>query len=49
MVAIVMVLEFLTPVWRGLHAFLGTGLWVALVYLAWVSRSSSTRGVSGEW
>ena len=37
-----MVLAYLPPLLRGVHAALGTGLWVALVYLGWVT--SQTRG-----
>jgi heme A synthase len=33
----VMVLTILPPVWRGLHAALGTGVWVGLVWMGWVS------------
>lgn len=34
-VAAVMVLAILPPVWRGLHAAVGTAVWVALVYMGW--------------
>lgn len=37
-VGAIMVLTILPPVWRALHAALGTGVWVALVYLVWVVR-----------
>jgi hypothetical protein len=33
-----MVLTILPPGWRALHAVLGTGVWVALVYLVWLAR-----------
>lgn len=33
----IMVLTSLPPVWRGLHAAVGTALWAALIYLVWVS------------
>ncbi len=33
-----MVLAYLPPFWRGLHAALGTAVWVALVYATWVAR-----------
>ena len=36
----VMVLTMLPPVWRGLHAAVGTALWVALVYSLWLTRVS---------
>jgi heme A synthase len=34
----IMVLAYLPPFWRGLHAVLGTAVWVALVYTTWVAR-----------
>lgn len=34
----IMVLAYLPPVWRALHAVLGTAVWVALVYATWVAR-----------
>lgn len=40
-VAAVMVLALLPPVWRGLHAAVGTALWVGLVYLVWLSSRRS--------
>lgn len=40
-VAAVMVLAVLPPVWRGLHAAVGTAVWVALVYLGWVALAPS--------
>lgn len=36
-VAAVMVLAYLPPVWRALHAVVGTLVWVALVYVAWLA------------
>lgn len=36
-VAAVMVLAHLPPLWRGLHAAVGTALWAGLVYLAWLA------------
>jgi heme A synthase len=35
-VAAVMILAFLPPVWRILHVAVGTALWVALVYVVWL-------------
>jgi len=32
-----MVLAYLPPVLRGVHAALGTGVWVGLVYLGWIT------------
>jgi len=37
-VGAIMVLTILPPVWRGLHAALGTGVWLALVYMVWLAR-----------
>jgi heme A synthase len=36
-----MVLTYLPPLLRGVHAVLGTAVWLALVYLAWVTSSAS--------
>lgn len=36
-VGAVMVLQFLPPVLRGLHAAIGTAVWIALVYLSWLA------------
>ena len=38
-VGAVMVLTHLSPHWRGLHAALGTAVWVGLVYLSWLATS----------
>ena len=43
-VGAIMVLAHLPPHWRGLHAALGTAVWVGLVYLTWLAagrRSSA--------
>ncbi|UCF41911.1 MAG: COX15/CtaA family protein [Gemmatimonadota bacterium] len=45
-VGAVMVLSLLMPVWRGVHAALGTALWVALVYLVWLAPKAPT-GTAG--
>lgn len=37
-VAIVMVTAGFPPVWRTLHAVVGTAVWVALVWLGWLAR-----------
>lgn len=34
----IMVLAYLPPFWRVLHAVLGTAVWVALVHATWVAR-----------
>jgi heme A synthase len=48
-VAAVMVIDLLPPIWRGLHAAVGTALWVALVYLAWlVHRLGKVTPPAGE-
>lgn len=39
-VAAVMVMTSLPPVWRALHVALGTALWMALIYLTWLTRSA---------
>ncbi len=39
-VAAVMVLALLPPVWRTLHVAAGTALWVVLVYLVWLASAS---------
>ncbi len=36
-VGAIMVLSHLPPVWRALHAALGTALWVGLVWLTWIA------------
>lgn len=36
-VGAVMMLAFLPPVLRGLHAAVGTAVWIALVYLSWLA------------
>ena len=48
-VGAIMVLAHLSPHWRGLHAALGTAVWVALVYLVWLvsGRTEAGPGVSG--
>ena len=46
-VGAIMVLTILPPVWRALHAALGTGVWVGLVYLVWVTAGSQNRMVEG--
>jgi heme A synthase len=43
-VGAVMVLTHLPSFWRGMHAALGTAVWVALVYLMWLTVSSSRAG-----
>lgn len=37
-----MVLTYLPPVLRGVHAALGTAVWVGLVYLGWLTARSRT-------
>ena len=32
----IMVLSILPPIWRGIHAALGAGVWVGLVWLTWL-------------
>jgi heme A synthase len=46
-VGAIMVLTILPPGWRALHAALGTGVWVALVYLVWLVRGVGSRGLIG--
>ncbi len=43
-VGAVMVLAALPPLWRGLHAAVGTAVWVVLVYLVWVSGRVAPAG-----
>lgn len=43
-VAVVMVLALFPPVWRVLHAVVGTAVWAALVWLAW---EAARRGEAG--
>ncbi len=46
-VAAVMVLTALPPIWRGLHAAVGTAVWVVLVYAGWlVWRPGGARPVA---
>jgi len=40
----VMILTILPPVWRAVHAALGTAVWVGLVWLAWVVGGRSGEG-----
>jgi heme A synthase len=48
-VAAVMVLEFLPPFWRGLHAAVGTAVWIVLIYLCWlVNQVAGREAVRGE-
>ncbi len=44
-VAAVMVLADLPPLWRSLHVIFGTALWVALIRLSWTA--SRGRGAAG--
>jgi len=46
-VGAVMVLTILPPIWRGLHAALGTGVWVGLVWLRWVAGGMADRRIGG--
>jgi len=43
-VGAVMVLTHLSPHWRGLHAALGTAVWVALVWLLWLTVTRAGAG-----
>jgi len=45
-VAAVMVLTFLPPVWRALHLAVGGALWIVLVYAAWLASGKSERLVA---
>lgn len=47
-VGAVMVLTTLPPVWRGLHAVIGTALWVILVYLTWVAAGNLGRPMAAH-
>jgi heme A synthase len=42
-VGAVMVLTHLPAFWRGMHAALGTALWVGLAYLTWLALSAAPR------
>jgi heme A synthase len=44
-IAAVMVLAGFPAVWRALHAVVGTGLWVVLIYLGWLT--TPRRGAAG--
>ncbi|MFQ6045367.1 MAG: heme A synthase [Gemmatimonadales bacterium] len=44
-VAAIMVLAYLPPVWRALHAVVGTLVWVALVYVAWLALAGREEPV----
>ncbi len=39
-VGAIMVLSLLQPVWRAVHAALGTAVWVGLVYLMWLAAAA---------
>ena len=41
----IMVLTILPPVWRAVHAALGTGVWVALVWLTWLTPGGRETAV----
>lgn len=45
-VAAIMVLTYLPPVWRVLHVALGTGVWIALVYALCLASCRSERMVA---
>lgn len=45
-VGAVMVLSLLMPVWRTLHAALGTALWVGLIYLVWLAPKAPAAASS---
>jgi heme A synthase len=45
-VGAVMVLSLLMPVWRTLHAALGTAIWVGLVYLLWLAPKAPAGAAS---
>ena len=46
-VGAIMVLAILPPGWRALHAALGAGVWVAVVYLVWLAVRRSQLSRSG--
>ncbi len=45
-VAAVMVLTFLPPVWRVLHLAVGAALWIVLVYAVWLAAAKPERVVA---
>ncbi len=45
-VAAAMVLSYLPPVWRGLHAAVGMAAWAALVYAVWLVSGKGERVVA---
>ncbi len=45
-VAAVMVLSYLPPVWRGVHVAVGTAVWIALVYAVWLVSAKGERVVA---
>lgn len=45
-VGAIMVLTLLPPVWRAVHAALGTALWVGLVYLLWLTPKAPSAAAS---
>lgn len=47
-VGAVMVLSLLMPVWRTLHAALGTALWVGLIYLVWLAPKAPAAPASSH-
>ena len=47
-VGAIMVLTILPPGWRALHAAMGTGVWVALVYLVWLTAGRSGGREAGQ-
>jgi heme A synthase len=44
----IMVLTILPPVWRGIHAALGAGVWVGLVWLTWLVAGTAQRHRAAE-
>jgi heme A synthase len=44
----IMVLTILPPVWRGIHAALGAGVWVGLVWLTWLVAGRLAVGAAAE-
>ena len=47
-VGAIMVLSLLMPVWRTLHAALGTAIWIALVYLMWLAPKAPAGAATPE-
>ncbi len=47
-IAAVMVLSLLPPMWRGLHAAVGTALWVVIAYGVWLTGARSAGAATPE-